>query len=363
MSLSCAAVNFGLDERLLDHLAPFTALLDMPLYVTDEKNFDLLHRYYPFVRAIFYPPAEIHPNLFEEYDCLFQSTFWRPEEKAFFSLGRKKKLFFAYLPHGNSDKGHHAPMMKWIGMQDLVLIYGKQMVERLQKQGFWKDVKKWAFLGNYREAFYRQHQAFYDETVQREIFSSLDRTKKICLYAPTWQDPEKSSSFFSSTKKLVKQVPSNLILLIKPHPLLEEKDPARYQELIGLCERSQGVKIVEKMPLIYPLLEKVDFYLGDFSSIGYDFLTFQKPMFFLPPKKKRKQDPSLFLRKCGIEIPEKEEIFSFIDQHLSLFDGELKKKQKEMELFAFGEKRTFSQIKESFFCSFKELFNSSKYEL
>ena len=257
-NISCAAVNFGLDERLLDHIAPFAALLDIPLHVTEEKNFALLKRYYPFVKAILHKPSEVSASFFEDVDVLFQSTFWREEEKSFFSYKRKKKLLFAYLPHGNSDKGYHAPMMELAREQDFLLVYGNQMIERLQKQGIWKGVKQWAALGNYREALYRRHQTFYDEIVEKEIFSSLNNKKKTCLYAPTWQDPERSSSFFSETRRLAEEVSNSFNLLIKPHPLLEERDPSLYHAMLGLCERKKNCTIVEGMPLIYPLLARSD---------------------------------------------------------------------------------------------------------
>ncbi len=346
-----------MDERFLDHVAPFSQLMGFPLYLSDEQNQELASKYYPLTKVVFCPQSEMSADLFDEYDLLFQSTFWRPDEKFFFSMKRKKKLLFAYLPHGNSDKGHRAPMMDLVELQDFVLIYGKQMVERLQKIGVWKDVRHWAFLGNYREMFYRQHQDFYNAIVQKEIFSSLDRKKMTCLYAPTWQDPEHSSSFFSVTKDLIEQLPQDFNLLIKPHPLLEENSPALYHAMLGLCERKNNIKVIEKMPLIYPLLSFCDLYLGDFSSIGYDFTTFQRPMFFFPSKKKQKDDPAHLLRGSGLVLPERTKIFSFIEKNLFAFDGKMKEKQKAMAQFAFGEKKSLAQIREEIHEKILELWN------
>ena len=56
------------------------------------------------------------------------------------------------------------------------------------------------------------------------------------------------------------------------------------------------------------------------SSVGYDFLPFDKPMFFL---NKQKRDPGLdrglFLFRCGVEVlPEKfGELYSLIDKNLA----------------------------------------------
>jgi CDP-glycerol glycerophosphotransferase (TagB/SpsB family) len=45
-------------------------------------------------------------------------------------------------------------------------------------------------------------------------------------------------------------------------------------------------------------LERTDLYIGDMSSIGYDFLTFQRPMVFL---RKEKTEPTL-LMKAGVQL-------------------------------------------------------------
>ena len=52
------------------------------------------------------------------------------------------------------------------------------------------------------------------------------------------------------------------------------------------------------------LLDQVDAYLGDRSSIGYDFLTFERPLLFYQGKEK--EGP---LKACGVTIDWKENPF------------------------------------------------------
>ena len=96
------------------------------------------------------------------------------------------------------------------------------------------------------------------------------------------------------------ELPSDWNLILKLHPLLEERDPALFYRL-NLLERD-NLLILHKFPPVYPILEQIDAYLGDYSSIGYDVLSLRKPMFFwqqegLPPAR---------IHSCGqILDPEK----------------------------------------------------------
>ena len=86
---------------------------------------------------------------------------------------------------------------------------------------------------------------------------------------------------------------------MKLHPNTVREKAA---ELIQLKMRFPTATFIEEFPPIYPLCEIVDIYLGDMSSIGYDFLTFQKPMLFLNPHNDDPQKLGLSLHECGYTI-------------------------------------------------------------
>lgn len=326
-----AAVNTGKDCRLLDHLAPLCAQLKMPLYLTEEKNHELCQKYYPVVDSLYVPTSSFSLfSLAQKYEVLFQSTFWERELKALL-----KSLYphvrFAYCPHGNSDKGYQKPMLAPILWQDLVLLYGEHMQERLKKQNLWEKLPPFLFTGNYRLSYYLEHQKFYDELAEREIFSKLDSQYPTLLYAPTWNDEENATSFFTSIRPLIAQLPSHYNLIVKVHPLLEEMDPVSYYRALPELGEKGNVLLLNEFPPIFPLLARTDIYIGDASSIGYDFLYFQKPMFFFPSM-------TLPLHACGVVIPETESnLFEFIERHLFDFDEKKKSQQKKMWDFAFGD--------------------------
>src|SRR5438105_1920604 len=68
-------------------------------------------------------------------------------------------------------------------------------------------------------------------------------------------------------------------------------DPDHYYKVMPEKTSKHNLLFITDFPLIYPLLAKTDIYLGDVSSIGYDFLFFQKPMFFFNPFSSKKSSP------------------------------------------------------------------------
>src|SRR5690606_19404122 len=81
---------------------------------------------------------------------------------------------------------------------------------------------------------------------------------------------------------LGKTLPPSINLLVKPHPNTLSLDAPRIEMLIGKYSRG-NLQFLLDFPPIYPLLARVSALLSDRSSIGYDFLHFNRPMLFLDP--------------------------------------------------------------------------------
>ncbi len=119
------------------------------------------------------------------------------------------------------------------------------------------------------------------------------------LYAPTWQDGGGKSSF-PRICPLLKTAPKEFTLLLKLHPHLYLQFPEEIAEM--KAQIPEHVHVIEDFPPIYPLLARVNLYIGDLSSIGYDFLSFKRPMLFLEPSE---------LTQVGDYLPAGEEEFLF----------------------------------------------------
>ncbi len=344
MKKKIAAVNFASSFHLLDHIAPLAYILDIPLFVDNKKSFNLLKTFYPQVASQLEENLSIQ-FLAKNFDTLISCKWWFAEDKFFLKNFYNKDITLIFCPHGNSDKGHinKANMLAY-AMQDIVFLYGEHMKDLLKTLNVYKKLKKYVIVGNFRLAFYKKFKKFYDDTVDKKIFSKLNPQKKTILYAPTWKDLENSTSFFQISKKLIQNDLCDFNLIIKPHPNLEEKNPAQFYQALPK-KIPPNVFWLDNFPLIYPLLNRCDIYLGDFSSIGYDFLYFQRPMFFLDPHNRDKKNPSLFLQKCGKQIKKNKwnDIFSFIQKNET---STFQTIQKKMYNYAFGKHLKINTLKQ-----------------
>lgn len=300
--MRCAAFNTGPDFHLLDHIAPLAELLQMPLFVTEELNHQLALRYYPQIKTHYLPDLEFRlGDIAASFDTLFECKYWQPHLKSLFKTLYRKEMQLVFCPHGQSDKGYGAPLLAPYAFQDAVLIYGPLMLQMLQELKI--PLPKYAIVGNYRLAFYRKYQSFYDSLAKEHL--PLDRSKKTLLYAPTWKDADSSTSFFTHVTKLIDDLPEDWNLILKPHPLLEQRNPAEFYS--RLTERP-NLFLLDQFPPVYPILALADAYLGDASSIGYDFLSFNRSLYFFPPSTPQR------LHSCGHILDPTRNIFSQIDK-------------------------------------------------
>ena len=296
-----ATFIYGNQKHYLDHLAPLASVLGIPLVVTDFEIEALAKKYYPDLNLLYYPPAEMAHQMVLTFDVIL-STLPKPLFDSLFFIPsslQQEELVNIWCPHGNSDKGHASYFMEGLSQERYVCVYGKKMVRFLKEKRAYKQLKKIFFLGNYRYKYFQKHRTFYHACLP------FQKTGPTLLYAPTWQDDESSSSFLSAHQNLIHTVPKHWTLIIKPHPHLN----------CALETSRENILVLKDFPPIYPLLEQVDAYLGDMSSIGYDFLTFRRPLFFYNPQNRNpKTDLGLYLTRCGTLVDREENIFERIEK-------------------------------------------------
>lgn len=305
MTARMAAINFGESMAYrLDHLLPLCDFFHMPLFTDDEQAFSLVRRYYPKQMLTFLSEKESLAVL-ADYDALFVSDKYTARDLSILIQSLfNKKMRFIYCPHGNSDKGLSCLQMNQFLFQDMALIYGKQMLERLKKLHILSRLQAVIPMGNVRKQYYLLHQNFFEQTVRTFLFKNFSEKKYTLIYAPSWEDEEKSSSFDVICLHLIKTLPDDCRLIVKLHPFLKKFSPGKITSILERFKDRKDVIFLPDIPLVYPILNLCDIYIGDFSSIGYDFLWFNRPMFFVDPyPKMRKDRESKYLFQCGIEIP------------------------------------------------------------
>lgn len=312
-----AALLSGPFFHHLDHLAPIAYFLDIPLYIDDPETFQLGKKFYPKVTIKKGIPTIT--TLGENFSTLFLSTKHAGAElKPAFEVLGFSHMKFCYLPHGQSDKGLSNPEMLSITNHEFACIYGKR------QRTLVKSCKELIEIGNFRLAYYKEHQEFLDQITEEYIFKKFQKKQNTILYAPTWQDSEHQTTFFTEWKELIETLPDEYNLIIKLHPLLEKHHPAHVHSALGYHLKKPNVQILFEYPLIYPLLSRIDVYLGDYSSIGYDFLYFNKPMFFLGKEKTPLYD-------CGKHLTKAKDLISSLSNQEDLYQ-----KRKDLYKYAFS---------------------------
>ncbi|MBS0604745.1 MAG: CDP-glycerol glycerophosphotransferase family protein [Verrucomicrobia bacterium] len=345
-----AGLIYGPELHHLDHLAPLCCFMNIPLIVTEQKIAALAERFYPGIQIILCDYLAVAEQLVSHFDIVFYSMPRDLFDEVFFFAQKliQKRVHAIWCPHGNSDKGNSIFYMEALRKEEAALVYGKQMIDFLQRKGVYDQLKGHVVTGNYRHQFYLDHKAFYDPIVEREVLRKLPKAEKTLLYAPTWQDYEKSSSFFDAAQPLVEKLPAKHNLIVKLHPNLILQEEFKVEELIEKYEDLNNVLFLTEFPAVYPLLNIVDVYIGDMSSIGYDFLALDRPMFFLNQNSRDpKADSGLYLFRCGVEVSPEQygDIHGVIDRYFQFELRNFSEIRKEVFAYAFGHPKSLESLK------------------
>jgi CDP-glycerol glycerophosphotransferase (TagB/SpsB family) len=329
---ACAYIN-KTEVHHLDHIGVLAATLDIPLITSDLKLYYLGKQFYPGLNICYMSSDELSAEaLVNSFDLIFITNFWdKPDFDKFFE-DTKKKIRYVYCSHGNSDKGQTYPVMERFLLQDITLIYGMRMLDFLKEKGVTLNDK--VICGNYRLNYYKKYKEFYD-SIPLPIPNTY--CKKI-LFAPTWNPQD--SCLFQDLSKLIDDIPDDFALIFKVHPAFERDFFFQYTQVEELFNKKENIFILKDFPIIYPLLEKVDCYVGDSSSISYDALYFNKPIYFI---NSTPQIPSTYIHQAGTIL---DSHFSLFDQIKSndLLDDRFTEIRKEMFAYTFQEGISDSDI-------------------
>ncbi len=270
-----AGFLYGLDVHHLDHLAPFCSLLSIPLIFTNEISYTLGKEYYPDVQMVLLSPIDFGETILSNYDVIFtclpkeliDPLFYFDEHKM------RKKILSIWLPHGNSDKDN----LDGLKSEKIILAYGKQMTDILTKKEIIPKLFQYILLGNFRSYFYEKNKGFYNTFFKKKL--NFPKKNPTLLYAPTWNNPKVEEEL----PFLLKHLPPSYNLFVKLHPNTLTKN--FHFSLKEQYEEKSNIKFVDHIPTIFPLLERTDILITDLSSIAYDFLCFDRPIFYLTEKK------------------------------------------------------------------------------
>ncbi|NGX61435.1 MAG: hypothetical protein K940chlam9_00920 [Chlamydiae bacterium] len=268
----------GPRTQYIDHLVPLCQIMGIPILVTNAKVQALIERYYPPMEIILAEPEDysLDPYL-ENYEVFFYVEWSRMGNGTFqfheYTCSHRVRSVCSL--HGHPDKHDEIYWLEKFASEEIILAYGPDLVEKMERKGIEKNP---ILTGNYRLAFFEKHRSFFTSRLP------FEKNFPILLYAPTWTcENWKSelrhyfSPFFRHFEEIVSTFSPSFQLLVKLHPVTRFYQPDAVEQLQS---SSPDLLFLEDYPPIYPLLEKTDLYVGDYSSIGYDFLYYDRPLLF-----------------------------------------------------------------------------------
>lgn len=344
----CALI-YGKSLSHLDHLAPMCSLLDIPLVVTEESLQIAAQKSYIDLIVHLYDYEDAAIQVVKNFDIVI-SSLPSPTFQSIFMVAEhlvRKKLLNIWCPHGNSDKGENTYFFEALSEETVALCYGTQMIEKLKRKNVFGSINLILEIGNYRYLHYKKMKPFFDKLLQ-SYFKSLNPKNQKVLYAPTWRE-EENSTLLSDLEVLIKNLPENMDLIIKLHPNTLIQKEHELLSIYAKYESYPNIVFLSDFPSIYPILDSIDIYLGDTSSIGYDFLVFDKPMFFL-------NTDNTPLSKAGITVSIKDpKIFDQIKGYFP--DSTLSANRKKLYEEAFNKDASLDNLLQeilSFYATYKE---------
>jgi hypothetical protein len=250
----------------IDHIAPFCLYYQIPLVAAEQEVVELLEKNYPSLPIEPFDPDDV--------DTFYITCHSRPILQSIWGLASPLPRT-AWLPHGQSDKGWRSFFFEGLQSEQYLLAYGPRMLQVFAAKGLPTPHQTIALVGDYR---WRHHLATYPPSST----SHRRRHGRTFLYAPTWDDSEGGGTFLRAIHPLMNALPDTDRLWIKLHPKTWHDKLPEIEQLKGRYADRENVQFLEEgATAIYSLLAQVDVYIGDRSSIGYDFLHFDRPLRFL----------------------------------------------------------------------------------
>ncbi|MEO8485287.1 MAG: CDP-glycerol glycerophosphotransferase family protein [Betaproteobacteria bacterium] len=255
----------------------------MPLVVANHPQLDTAALAYPGVRV----ERASGVGIADVIASLGRMVRERAPQAVFYSELASRKLLRAllggtrdaprvvYIPHGFSEK--RQDWARGTAFQDIAVLYGQHAFDQLAAFGVAGYLHHFIVSGNVRRRYHAMHEATFRVRLAALGLEPRPDLRTV-LYAPTWDDALGSSSFFPAFAAMVRELPTGWRLIAKLHPHLD-RHAATLDDLARQC-RGRDVHLVRGTPLSLPFLDLADAYVGDMSSLAYDFLGSGRPMFF-----------------------------------------------------------------------------------
>ncbi len=195
-----------------------------------------------------------------------------------FSLGfieRYPGLKHVQVFHGTSDKPYN--FKRDLHDYDLIAVPGKKMKDDLVRKGL-ADADRIAVIG-YPKIDFFLNSDFDADGFKRKL--GIDISRKTVLYAPTWIDTNRYSSFPRYISAVLRSL-KRYNVIVKPHADILRKKP--WEVFRAYVVKKGNSCILPRSSSDLPFMAISDLLLTDISSVSHEYLPFRKPVVFLNPR-------------------------------------------------------------------------------
>ena len=218
-------------------------------------------------------------------------------------------------------------------------------MENIKKKKFRKlnllTTKNWRAVG-----FPRLDPIVTGELSKKNILNSLglEPDFKTILYGPTWRGRQEFSlsSIPEMGNDIIESINENVNFIFKPHPLVKKYNefPEIMKKLGKKIKNRDNFVYPEPMNDIIPLMYVSDFLITDFSTVGIEYLAFDKPIIYIDHLKNQYNDNKLIeiwiREKIGDVVNEKNQLKRVIKQCLDNPKEKSKIRQKYRDYFFYS---------------------------
>jgi len=222
----------------------------------------------------------------------------------------------------------------------LLCLIGKYQEKKFRKLNLLTK-KNWKAIG-----FPRLDPVFNGELSKKTILDGLglEPQLKTVLYGPTWRGRQEFSlsSIPEMGNDIFKSINENVNFIFKPHPLVKKYNefPDIMKKLEEKIENRDNFVYPEPMNDIIPLMYVSDLLITDFSTVGIEYLAFDKPIIYIDHLKNQYNDTSLIeiwiREKIGDVVNEKNQLKKVIKRCLDNSKEKSKIRQKYRDFFFYS---------------------------
>lgn len=272
------------DERYLDVLAPLSALLNIPLLVTESPTSHHIESFYPSVNCHIIPRDHICNETLKQHNVIISChpTYQMNELFSVSSTIQKNNPLFIWFP---SQQKEEYASYEHLDQEQIILVWGEALLQNLQTHGVSLSIFRTLMTGDIKHTYAQKMKKFYQNLLDKTLFSFLSKEHPSYLLAPVFYQNKEKKSLLKTVTDLIENAPSTINLIVKINPLDQIHEKKIIEKIKEKTKSLINVFSIIDYPVIPALFNIIEGMFTNNVSYAYHFCIYDKPLYFLdvPP--------------------------------------------------------------------------------